>query len=66
MRISIKNKNINLKLSQHLICKIKYIAKEAMEYVKCGGKNAICGTFTCSQEVYVTKTEVKGGEDNAI
>ena len=66
MRIHIRNDKVNLKMYQHIVYGLKCIARDAMEYVKCGTNKAICGTFTCSQEVPISNNKIKGGEDSAI
>lgn len=63
MKISIKDNKIKLNVFQYINCKIKCVARNAMEYVKCGSIYAICGTFTCSQEVPISSILRKEGEE---
>lgn len=66
MRVKIVNRDINLNILNNISYKISCIARDAMEYVKCGNKNAICGTFSCSQEIPISSIEGKGGDNVGI
>ena len=57
MRIRIKQDKFSVKFTEHIALKIKTVARDAMELIKCGSHRAICGEFRCSEEVRITENK---------
>lgn len=57
MRIRIKKDKFAVKFTNRIVLKIKTIARDAMELIKCGSHSAICGQFRCSEEVRITENK---------
>lgn len=55
MKISFKLDSVGIKLKRNTIVKLKCIAQNAMQFITCGHKQAICGEFKCLEEVRVTE-----------
>lgn len=57
MKISFKLDSVAVKMKRNTIIKLKSIAQNAMQFITCGHKQAVCGEFRCLEEVKVTELD---------
>lgn len=55
MKIQIRKEKFGIKFTNNILIKMKNVARDALEYIKCGSHNAICGEFRCLEEVRITE-----------
>lgn len=62
MKIKIMRNKTEVNFHRKMILTIKYMAREASQFIRCGTRNSICGEFRCSEEVRIVSNQIKGGE----